>query len=45
MYKLGLAALAATVSAEKFSWGSCGSVDWEPLTDGQRYDGMNDTFI
>ena len=45
MFKYGLAALAATVEAKKFSWGGCGSVDWEPMTDGEVYNGMNSTFI
>ena len=46
MFKLGFAAIAmSTVDASKFSFGGCDGVDWEPMTDGRKYDGMNDTFI
>ena len=47
MFKLGIAAIATTTVAakSKWSWGGCAGVDWEPMTDGEKYDGMGDTFI
>ena len=44
MMKLALGAIAS-VEAGKWSFGPCSAIDWEPMTNNRKYDGMNDTFI